>query len=89
MNILVVNFTNILLRAFFKQKGFVKLLCANSLGFIIFWQKDISPKAARNMLMKVTWLSFYAFGIVIYPVKAAHKHVVKIHSWRGWVSLVP
>jgi len=48
-----VNFINTLLEPFC-----TKVLCAAfhklQLGFVIFWQKNISAKAARKMLMKLT-----------------------------------
>ena len=48
-----VNFTNILLAAFSSENVFEAFLCLQ-FGFVLFWQKEISAKAARKLLVKLT-----------------------------------
>jgi len=47
-----VNFTNILQAAFCMKVFCVVFICLQFV-FIIFWQKEISPKAAHRMLVKL------------------------------------
>jgi len=51
----IVNFMNILLTyAFFCTKVLCTSFLYLHIGFVIFWQKNISAKDAREMLMKLT-----------------------------------
>jgi len=48
-----VNFTNIL-RAAFSFESFCAAFFYLLFGFVNFWRKNISAKAARKMLVKLT-----------------------------------
>jgi len=55
-----------LMSSFLARKCFEHLICAFFGGFVIFWQKEIDPKADRKMWLKLTAVGkYFSCGIVL------------------------